>query len=82
MVYWVFEKTLTYHFWHLQDITCYNIIKIFCLRSLTDRIGASGASGGSSILPEDTFFGPIAQLVEHCIRIAEVGSSTLLRSTL
>ena len=27
-----------------------------------DRIGASGASGGSSILPEDTFcFGPIAQ---------------------
>lgn len=27
------------------------------------------------------YFGPLVQLVEHCIRIAEIGSPTLLRST-
>ncbi len=29
-----------------------------------------------------TLFGPVAHLVEHCIRIAGVGSSNLLRSTI
>lgn len=55
-----------------------------CSRSSTDRMRASGAFDGGSIPSgsAQSEKGPVAQLVERCIRIAEVGGSTPLRSTL